>query len=135
MPEADPAGRRSLSPGEFGTAFKAFLEQSTAQAPPAEPVLAGRLRRHLGGDPAGLPIVAEEYEPAEHPDLQVALDAWLQAPGRSSEAVGVAHDRRFGALPVSSLSRWRAWWSSQQAPPPPHRRQRRSPSTNSAFSP
>lgn len=104
MPEADPAGRQSLSPGEFGTAFKAFLEQSTAQAPPAEPVLAGRLRRHLGGDPAGLPIVAEEYEPAEHPDLQVALDAWLQAPGRSSEAVGVAHDRRFGALGLGDLA-------------------------------
>jgi ATPase family associated with various cellular activities (AAA) len=103
VPDDDPAGRRSLSPGEFGTAFKAFLEQSTAQAPAAEPVLAGRLRRHLGTDPADLPIVAEEYEPAEHPDLQVALDAWLQAPGRSHEAVGVAHDRRFGALGLGDL--------------------------------
>jgi hypothetical protein len=101
--EGDAAGRQSLSPGEFGTAFKAFLEQSTAQAPAAEPVLAGRLRRHLGGDPAGQPIVAEEYEPAEHPDLQVALDAWLEAPGRSSEAVGVAHDKRFGALGLADL--------------------------------
>ena len=69
MPDADPAGRQSLSPGEFGTAFKAFLEQSTAQAPTVEPVLAGRLRRHLGADPATLPIVGEDHEPAEHPNL------------------------------------------------------------------
>jgi hypothetical protein len=63
MPQGDAAsGRRSLSPGEFGAAFKAFLEQSTAQAPAVEPVLAGRLRGHLGADPATLPIVAEEYE-------------------------------------------------------------------------
>jgi hypothetical protein len=108
MPEADAAGQRSLSPGEFGTAFKAFLEQSTAQAPTAEPVLAGRLRRHLGADPATLPIVGEDYEPAEHPNLQVALDDWLQGPGRSSEAVGVAHDKRFGALGLADLAGPRA---------------------------
>jgi hypothetical protein len=33
----------------------------------------------------------------------VALDAWLQEPGRSSEALGVAHDRRFGALGLADL--------------------------------
>jgi hypothetical protein len=103
VPEADAAGHEPLSPGEFGTAFKAFLEQSAAQAPKAEPVLAGRLRRHLGADPAALPIVGEDYEPAEHPNLQVALDAWLQQPGRSHEAVGVAHDKRFGALGLVDL--------------------------------
>jgi ATPase family associated with various cellular activities (AAA) len=103
VPEGDAAGRGALSPGEFGAAFKAFLEQSTAQAPRTESVLAGRLRSHLGADPAALPIVSEDYEPAEHPNLQVALDAWTQEPGRSSEAVGIAHDKRFGMLGLSDL--------------------------------
>jgi cell division protease FtsH len=104
VPQDDAvAGGRSLSPGDFGALFKAFLEQSTAQAPKAEPVLAGRLRDHLGADPAALPIVAEDYEPAEHPNLQVALDAWLQEPGRSHEAIGVAHDKRFGGLGLGDL--------------------------------
>ena len=61
MPEADAAGQGSLSPGEFGTAFKAFLEQSTAQAPKAEPVLAARLRRHLGADPRGLAVLVANH--------------------------------------------------------------------------
>jgi hypothetical protein len=103
VPEGDAAGRGALSPGEFGTAFKAFLEQSTAQAPKTEPVLAGHLRRHLDADPATLPIVSEDYEPAEHPNLQVALDAWIQQPRRSSEAMGVAHDKRFGMLGLGDL--------------------------------
>jgi ATPase family associated with various cellular activities (AAA) len=101
--DGDAKAGGPLSAREFGAVFKAFLEQSTAQAPEAEPVLAGRLRAHFGTDPAGLPIVAEEFEPAEHPNLQVALDAWLAEAGRSCEAIGVAHDKRFGALGLGDL--------------------------------
>jgi hypothetical protein len=97
------AGGQPLSAREFGSAFKAFLEQSTAGPPDAEPVLAGRLRAHFAADPARLPIVAEEFEPAEHPNLQVALDAWLAGEGRTSEAIGVAHDKRFGGLGLGDL--------------------------------
>ena len=110
MPEGDAAAGGALSPGEFGTAFKAFLEQSTAQAPKPEPVLTGRLRRHLGADPATLPIVSEDYEPAEHPDLQVALDAWVQEPGRSSEAVG------WPTTGASAPSGSATWWGRGAGP-------------------
>ena len=65
---------------------------------------AARPSRPASSAPPALPIVAEDFEPAEHPNLQTALDTWLQEPGRSSEAVGVAHDKRFGLLGLGDLA-------------------------------
>jgi hypothetical protein len=49
----------AISAGEFGAAFKGFMERTVAAAPDDEPVFATRLRAHFGADPAVLPIVAE----------------------------------------------------------------------------
>jgi hypothetical protein len=101
-PEANPSS--AISAGEFGAAFKGFLERTVAAAPEDEPVFASRLRAHFGTNPAVLPIVAEHFEPAEHPNLQVALDAWLQRPGRSSEAMGVTSEyKRFNGLGLGDV--------------------------------
>ena len=90
LPSPTPSTSTSAdSAGDFGAAFKGFLERTVAAAPVAEPVFAARLRAHFGTDPAALPIVAEQFEPSEHPNLQAALDAWLQPSERSFEAIGV----------------------------------------------
>jgi hypothetical protein len=72
------------------------------QQPPAPDEEAGflaRLRAHFGTDPVALPIVAEQFEPSEHPNAQAALDAWLQRDGRSFEAIGVTSEyKRFQGL-------------------------------------
>ena len=87
-PSTESPSSSAISAGDFGAAFKGFLERTVAAAPEEEPVFAARLRAHFSTDPAVLPIVAEHFEPSEHPNLQAALDAWLQQPGRSSEAMG-----------------------------------------------
>jgi hypothetical protein len=93
-----------ISAGEFGAAFKGFLERTVAAAPAAEPAFVARLRAHFGTDPTALPIVAEQFEQSEHPNLQAALDAWLGRAGRSSEAIGVASEyKRFNGLGLSEV--------------------------------
>jgi hypothetical protein len=94
----------AISAGEFGAAFKGFLERTVAATPDDEAMFAARLRAHFGTDPAVLPIVAEHFEPSEHPNLQAALDAWLQQPGRSSEAMGVTSEyKRFNGLGLGDV--------------------------------
>jgi hypothetical protein len=94
----------AVSAGEFGAAFKGFLERTVAAAPDAEPVFGARLRAHFGTDPAALPIVAEQFVPSEHPNLQAALDAWLRPSGRSCETIGVTSDyKRFNGLGLADI--------------------------------
>ena len=103
-PSTSTSAGPTISAGEFGAAFKGFLERTVAAAPEEEPVFAARLRVHFGGDPAVLPIVAEHFEPAEHPNLQAALDAWLGQPGRWSEAMGVTSEyKRFNGLGLGDV--------------------------------
>lgn len=92
------AGGDSVSAGDFGVAFKGFLEQAVAQAPPGEPVFRARLGEHFGLLPTDLPIVAEQFPTHEHPNLQLAIDAYLAEAGRTFELVGVAseHKRMMG---------------------------------------
>ena len=98
------APSQALSVGEFGAAFKGFLERTVAAAPADEPVFAALLREHFGTDPATLPIIAEEFEPSEQPNVQAALDAWLQPSGRAFEAIGVtAEYKRFSSLGLADI--------------------------------
>jgi hypothetical protein len=93
-----------LDPARFGTAFKAFMEAMVAAAAPPSSPLLERMQAHLGGDPARLPVVAEEYDSFDHPNVQVALDAYLAGPGRRADLVGVGADnKRFMAFGLSDL--------------------------------
>jgi hypothetical protein len=105
LPSPTPSTSTSAdSVGDFGAAFKGFLERTVAAAPVAEPVFAARLRAHFGTDPAALPIVAEQFERSEHPNLQAALDAWLQPSERSFEAIGVTSEyKRFNGLGLADI--------------------------------
>lgn len=105
-----PEGRvrmsaENLSVGEFGVAFKGFLEHAVAQAPAPEPFFRARLTEHFGTPPAGLPILAEQFAGHEHPNLQVALDEYMAAEGgHTVELLGVASDhKRMMGLGLSDL--------------------------------
>jgi hypothetical protein len=93
-----------LSPARFGTAFRTFMDAVLAAAtPPASPLLE-RIRAHLGVEPATRPVIVEEFDSYEHPNLQVALDACLKEKGRSAELVGFAIDnKRFMQFGLSDL--------------------------------
>lgn len=47
------------------------------------------LREHLGADAQDLAVVDESWRPYEHVNVQVGLDAWLDAPSRVHHAQGV----------------------------------------------
>lgn len=78
----------------FGRLFRRFLEEQLDDEEREPPFFADKLREHFGEDPTRLPVVRQELERAYHPDLQLALDAFLDA-GRRFELFGiVGHDHR-----------------------------------------
>ena len=100
MPDGD-----KLTAGEFGVAFKAFLERVVTDTPPSDSNFRARLGSHLGTDPSGLPIVAESFPPHDHPNLQLALDRFLAGNGRKFDLLGVTSDlKRMGGIGLGELA-------------------------------
>jgi hypothetical protein len=54
---------------------------------------AALIHEHLGTDASALDVVEETWPSYEHVNVQVGLDAWLAAPGRSHTLVGVTNFR------------------------------------------
>lgn len=63
-----------------------------------------RIRDHLGAEPTRLPVVVEEFDPFEQPNLQRALDDYVAGEGRQTTLVGLAaENKRFVAVGLSDL--------------------------------
>ena len=93
-----------LSPARFGNAFRAFMEAVLHEAKPPGTLLRDRLRAHLDVDPTRLAVTAEEFDPFEHPNVQVALDEYLTDAGRRAELIGVsAPQKRYMEFGLSDL--------------------------------
>ncbi len=60
-----------------------------AQASAGPSGLRARLDAHLGGEAGGLPVVVEEFAPYDHVNVQIGLSAYLEAPGRRHELLGI----------------------------------------------
>ncbi len=99
MSEDDP-----LDPVAFGAAFKRFVDNMNTTAARETNPLVERLKAYLGDEPSHVPIVAEEFEAYEHPNVQVALDAVLGRKERNVELTGVAAmNKRWNAITFSDL--------------------------------
>ena len=87
-------------PGSFGAAFVEFMRVMSLAAQERESEVAVRLREHLGTDPKGLPTTGAEFPLAEHPNLQLALDAVLG----DAELVGFTTQLRgFGSIGLAEI--------------------------------
>jgi hypothetical protein len=75
---------------EFASSFKRFIDAMNAEAAKETSPLIERLRQHLGGDPGRMPIVSEDFDNYEHPNVQVALDKVLYSGGRTADLVGIS---------------------------------------------
>ncbi|MCR4404699.1 MAG: AAA family ATPase [Candidatus Acetothermia bacterium] len=64
-----------------------------------------RLEEHFGVSPLQLPVLSEEFESHDHVNLQVALDAWLSVPGRTSELLGIRGADGWRELTITDLLR------------------------------
>ncbi len=83
----------------FAGSFERLMEDVHRLAPRSrDSPLLRRLREHLGDDPAQMPVVRETFPMYDHVNVQVALDALLDAPGRGWELIGIAgqHGRHMG---------------------------------------
>jgi hypothetical protein len=96
------AGESSVA--QFGRTFKQFMDAMVAHARPPESPLLLRIREHLGAEPTQLPVVVEEFDPFEQPNVQRALEDYVAGDGRRAALVGVAaENKRFMALGLSDL--------------------------------
>jgi hypothetical protein len=97
-------GERDQSVREFAETFRRFMNAMLAEASAGASPMLGRLSDHLGADPSRLAVVAEEFDPFEQPNVQVALADCMAREGRQAELVGVAaENKRFMALTLSDL--------------------------------
>ena len=94
----------TLSPAAFGRAFLAFLEESVNNREAEEAPFVSRLAEHLGADPRTLPITTEAVSTIEHPNVQAALEAWVDVESRSTELLGVmSEQKRYAGIGLSGL--------------------------------
>src|SRR5437762_8068995 len=97
MPEGE-------DPRSFASAFKRFIDAMNAEAAKETNPLIERLRAHLGSDPGRMPIVTEDFDNYEHPNVQVALDKVLYSNGRRADLVGIsAPNKRWQQFAFSDL--------------------------------
>ncbi len=69
------------------------------------PILLRRLRGHFQTDPAGLPVLEQQFGHHERPNLHLAIEEMLGSSGRKAELVGVlAHDE-YHSPSLARLSR------------------------------
>jgi hypothetical protein len=77
-----------MQPEELAGAITRLVAWAERHAPQPEPPVRVRLREHFGCDPGELPVVSRPLEAWDRPNLQVAMDAWLE--GKESEVLGIA---------------------------------------------
>jgi hypothetical protein len=80
---------------DFGASFKGFMDQMAAQAPAEEPAFLKLIRGHFGAEPAAFPVIAQQFEASEHPNVQKALDAYLAERNCATELVGITSDQPY----------------------------------------
>lgn len=89
------ADKNERSIEEFGASFKGFLDQMAAQAPAEEPIFLARLKTHFGAEPSAYPVVGEQFEASDHPNVQKAMEAYFSDHHCSTELLGITGDQTF----------------------------------------
>jgi cell division protease FtsH len=74
----------------FTRTFAALVDHVLEYPPGEATPVVDRLAEHLGTDPMALPIVSAAFAPFEHPDLQLAIDAYVGERRRSLTSFGMS---------------------------------------------
>jgi DNA polymerase III delta prime subunit len=94
-----------LSPEKFGAVFRSFLETMVRSSAPPEGTLQDRIAEHVGTDPATLPVFSEEFDPYEHPNVQIAINDVHEKQENTAELVGIAAQyRHFAELGLAMVA-------------------------------
>jgi cell division protease FtsH len=97
-------------PGDYAEIFANFVRMMAAQGKAERHSLGRRIAEHIQTDPADLPVVSQDFESYDQPNLQVALDSWLARPGTSHEVVGISGEqRRYMGVAIADLVGRSSW--------------------------
>jgi hypothetical protein len=72
-------------------------------APAEVPFFRGRLQEHFGEDPSRLPTLSEGFEKSDHPNLHLAIDAYLSEGDRKVDLVGIMGEEAYRAPSIAGL--------------------------------
>lgn len=89
---SDPMALDRDSAFALVNALRQVLEMVAAM--PQRSELVEQIERHLGSDPQQLPVVGEDFEPIDHPNVQLAIDRLIAGPGRSARLLGFSAERK-----------------------------------------
>lgn len=78
-----------ISPRRVVGLVRSVVEQILT---PDEPFFRRRLREHFGADPATLTLVGEKFQSADHPNVHLAIEAFVSAPSRRHELLGISSE-------------------------------------------
>jgi hypothetical protein len=109
----------AIPPDAFIASFKAFMDQAVRQAQPEEEqIFRQRLRAHFGQEPTSLPVLTEHFKRADHPNLHLALTAYLDASGRAFEIYGVSTANDHMGIRLAQLAQQETneWAKPKDAP-------------------
>ena len=92
----------AFEPAEFARTFQEFLDAFRQLVPPARNEIRELVTAHLGYDPRGLPSFSEQFDPAEHQNLQLAFNE--MATPRNWSVIGLPGDaRNYGGFSLVAL--------------------------------
>ena len=100
-----------VEPEELAKSIKRLVGWAEEHAPKPEPEIRVRLRAHFAREPGELPVVSRALEAWDRPNLQVALEAWLE--GKQVEIIGISVMEGYRAG-LAELVRGGTWGSQAQ---------------------
>lgn len=75
---------------EFARTFRNFMERVNELAGPRRvSAIRAALDQHLGGDSSKIPVVSQNFPLYDHVNVQIAVDAYVAATGRTHSLMGV----------------------------------------------
>jgi hypothetical protein len=77
-----------IRPEDFAEAFRRVSEWAMVGYQQGRSPFKARLTEHFGEDPATYPLIAETIAVYDLPNLQLALDAYLESEGREHDLIG-----------------------------------------------
>jgi len=98
--------RKVIPTSQFADAFSKFVDQMNEQAPVPESVFQKAFEKHFKTKKLDeLPVLDESFAPADHPNLHLAIEAYMNTEGRSYTLLGATTPRYTEVSLSSMLSR------------------------------
>ena len=92
-----------ITPQQFAEAYQRLAEWAMFEAQQGRSPFKAKLTDHFGEDPATYPVTGETIATYELPNLQLALDAYLDQGGREHHLIGFGGHLGYAEMSLSGL--------------------------------